>query len=81
MGKHFSKKSETQEFRNFGNLKCPVFEFWKLRIPDFLIERNDKILNMNLVSIKKHESFFLKNKPTFVFSGNVIPITNQRDLN
>ena len=33
---------------------------------------------MNLVSIKKHELFFPKNEPTFLFSGNVIPITNQR---
>ena len=37
MGKHFSKKSETQEFRNFGNLRCPLFEFLKFGNPDFLI--------------------------------------------
>ena len=35
MGKHFSKKSESQEFRNFGNLSLPIFEFLKLRIPVF----------------------------------------------
>ena len=27
-------KSETQEFRNSGNLRCPLFEFLKFRIPD-----------------------------------------------
>ena len=37
-----------------------------------------KSLNMNLVSIKKHESILYKNEPTFLFSGEVIPITNQR---
>ena len=36
-----------------------------------------KSLDMNLVSIKKHESFFPKNELTFVFLGEVIPITNQ----
>ena len=44
MGTYVSKKSETQEFRNFGNLKCPLFEFLKFRIPDFLITRNDTIV-------------------------------------
>ena len=34
-------------------------------------------LEYELVSIKKHESFFPKNEPTFLFSGNVFPITNQ----
>ena len=33
---------------------------------------------MNLVSIKKHETLFPKNEPTFLFLGEVIPITNQR---
>ena len=27
MGKPFSKNSETQEFRNFGNLRCPLLNF------------------------------------------------------
>ena len=44
MGKEISKNSELQKFRNFGNLRCPLFEFLKFRIPDFLIIRNDKIL-------------------------------------
>ena len=44
LGKYVSKKSETQEFRNFGNLRCPLFEFLKFRIPDFLIIRNDEFL-------------------------------------
>ena len=33
-----------------------------------------KILNMNLVSIKKHETLFPQNEPTFLFLGEVIPI-------
>ena len=37
-----------------------------------------KSLDMNLVSIKKHELVFRRNGPTFLFSGHVIPITNQR---
>ena len=37
-----------------------------------------KSLDMNLVSIKKHETLFPKNEPTFLFLGEVIPITNQR---
>ena len=37
-----------------------------------------KSLDMNLVSIKKHESCFPKDEPTFHFLGEVIPITNQR---
>ena len=36
-----------------------------------------KSLDMNLVSIKKHESILDKNEPTFLFLGEVIPITNQ----
>ena len=50
----FFEKSETQEFRNSGNLKCPLFDFWKFwipdfefmkfRIPDFLIIKNDEFL-------------------------------------
>ena len=46
MGKHFSKNSETQDFRNFGNLSLPVFEFLKFRIPVFLIIKNDEFLKM-----------------------------------
>ena len=41
-----SKKSETQEFRNFGNLKCPFFEFLNFIIPEFLIIKNDEFLKM-----------------------------------
>ena len=37
-----------------------------------------KSLNMNFISSKKHESIFSKNEPTFLFLGEVIPITNQR---
>ena len=33
----FSKKVETQEFRNSGNLNCPFFEFLKFRIPGFFV--------------------------------------------
>ena len=33
-----------------------------------------KSLDMNLVSIKKHESILSKNEPTFLFLGEVIPI-------
>ena len=36
-----------------------------------------KSLNMNLVSIKKHESVLSKNEPISLFSGEVIPITNR----
>ena len=36
-----------------------------------------KSLDMNLASIKKHETLFPKNEPTFLFLGEVIPITNQ----
>ena len=32
---------------------------------------------MNFISIKKHETLFPKNEPTFLFLGEVIPITNQ----
>ena len=42
MGKEISTKSETQEFRNFGNLRCPLFEFLKSRIPVFLLMRDDE---------------------------------------
>ena len=35
MGKHFSKNSELQNFRNFGNLSLPLFEFLKFWIPVF----------------------------------------------
>ena len=35
-------------------------------------------MNMNFVSIKKHESIFRRNGRFFLFSGKVIPITNQR---
>ena len=31
-----------------------------------------KSLDMNLVSIKKHESIFVENEPTFLFLGEVI---------
>ena len=31
MGKYYSKKFETQELRNFGNLSLPVFEFLNFR--------------------------------------------------
>ena len=31
---------------------------------------------MSIIPIKKHESIFSKNEPTFLFSGEVIPITN-----
>ena len=37
-----------------------------------------KSLDMNLISIKKHESILCKNEPISVFSGKWIPITNQR---
>ena len=40
MGKRFLKNSETQEFRNFGNLSLPLFEFLKFRFPEFLLIRN-----------------------------------------
>ena len=33
-----------RNFRNSGNLRCPLFEFLKFRIPDFLIIRNDEFL-------------------------------------
>ena len=33
-----------------------------------------KSFNMNLVSIKKHESILSKNEPTFLFLGEVILI-------
>ena len=46
LGKHFSKDSETQEFRNFGNLSLPFFEFLNFRIPGFLIIKNDEFLKM-----------------------------------
>ena len=56
MGKHFSKNSETQYFRNVGNLSLPVFEFLKFRIPEFaflkirmpgfLLMRSDEFLKM-----------------------------------
>ena len=86
-GKYFSKISETQEFRNVGNLKCPLFEFLEFRIPEFLIIKNDefmkcmksrrrgiswdsfchrnflKSLDMNFISIKKHETKF----PQFLY--------------
>ena len=42
MGKHFPNNSGTQEFRNFGNLKCPLFEFLKFRNPGFLLIRHDE---------------------------------------
>ena len=101
MGKHFLMNSGTQYFRNVGNLSLPFFEFWKFRIPGFLIIKNDeflkmmksrrrgiswhpfcrrnvlKSLDMNFISIKKHETLFSKNEPTFLFLGEVIPITNQ----
>ena len=32
-----SKSSETQEFRNLGNLSLPVFEILKFRNPGLLI--------------------------------------------
>ena len=44
----------------------------------FSINQIYKSLDMNLVSIKKHESILSKNEPTFLFLGEVIPITNQR---
>ena len=49
MGKHFSKNSETQYFRFFGNLSLPFFEFLeflKFRIPEFLIIKNDEFLKI-----------------------------------
>ena len=46
MEKHFSKKSETQEFQNFGNLMCPLFEFLKFRLPGFLLIRNDEFMKI-----------------------------------
>ena len=47
MGKYFSKNSKTQEFQNVGNLKCPLFEFLKFRIPEFLIIENDEFLKID----------------------------------
>ena len=45
-GKHFSKNSELQDFRNFGNLSLPLFDFLEFRIPGFLIIENDEFLKM-----------------------------------
>ena len=44
MGKEISKNSELQKFRNFGNLRCPLFEFLKFRNPGFLVIRNDEFM-------------------------------------
>ena len=63
MGKY--KKSETQEFRNFGNLKCPLFEFLKFRNPEFLIIRNDAFLKM--MKVEDEES------PDINFAGGISP--------
>ena len=46
MGKPFLEKSETQDFRNFGNLSLPFSEFLKFRNPGFLLIRNDESLEM-----------------------------------
>ena len=35
-----------RNFRNLENLRCPVFEFLKFRIPVFLIIRNDEFLKI-----------------------------------
>ena len=40
--KYFSTNSELQDFRNFGNLSCPLFEFLKFRNSGFLLIRNDE---------------------------------------
>ena len=42
MGKYFSRNSETQEFPNFGNLRCPPF--WKIEILNSWIFANQKWL-------------------------------------
>ena len=68
LGKNGKKTeiSETQEFRNFGNLMCPLFEFLKFRIPGFLLIRNDEswfllIRNDEFMKIMKCPIFdFLK---------------------
>ena len=43
--KYYLWKSENwhfENFRNYGNLMCPLFEFLKLRIPGFLLTRSDE---------------------------------------
>ena len=42
IGKSFLKNYETQEFRFFGNLSLPIFDFLKFRNPGFLLIRNDE---------------------------------------
>ena len=63
MGKHFSKKSETQEFRNFGNLSLPFFEFLKFRISEIVIIKNDEFLKM--MEVEDEES------PDINFAGGI----------
>ena len=52
-GEILLRNSETQEFRNFGNLRCPLFEFLKFRIPVFLIilENHEKSKTRNLLTL------------------------------
>ena len=46
----------------------------------FISRRNFlRSLDMNLVSIKKYESILPKNEQISLFSGKVIPITNQHE--
>ena len=56
-----------------------IMKSWKVEdeeCPDinFSINKMYKSLDMNFVSIKKHESILSKNEPTFLFLGEVIPI-------
>ena len=45
-GKYFLRNYETQEFRNFGNLRCKIFAVLKFRIPEILIIKNDEFLKI-----------------------------------
>ena len=65
MGKHLSTKSETQDFRNFGNLSLPFFEFLNLRIPEFLIIINDEFLEILKIRLRDH-SVRLRDHPNLM---------------
>ena len=85
MGKHFSKNSETQKFRNFGNLSLPIFEFLKFRNPGFLLIRNDESTfwifeiqnswifdNYNMIIWWNHEKSKTRNLLTSIFPAEFL---------